>query len=189
MKNKECEIFSFVIKKENKKKDNLTFNIEQIPGESMSVRLAKVDKLIFKEKNISWDIYANQFIPLWDTKSTIWERLKRDGEMNSLLTGGGICHINTGEEITSKQAQNIIQYSVSCGCEHFAITGTYCKCEDNHIFIGNKNKCSICGKSVIEKYARVVGFWTPVSSWSSTKQELDHNRRKEYSKENFEHGN
>jgi len=170
-------------------KYSITGNIEQIPGESMSVRLAKVDKLIFKEKNISWDIYANQFIPLWDTKSTIWERLKRDGEMNSLLTGGGICHINTGEEITSKQAQNIIQYSVSCGCEHFAITGTYCKCEDNHIFIGNKSKCSICGKSVIEKYARVVGFWTPVSSWSSTKQELDHNRRKEYSKENFEHGN
>lgn len=178
-------IFNMLVAKYSKEY-NIVGNIEQIPGESMSVRLAKVDKMIFGAKNVPWTIYANQFIPLWDTKSTIWERMEKDGEMNSLLTGGGIVHLNTGEEITSKQAQNLINYSVACGCEHFAITSTYCQCEAGHVVIGNSNKCSVCGKPIVEKYARVVGFWTPVSSWSSVKRESDHEKRKEYTNGDFD---
>lgn len=155
-------------------------NIEQIPAESMCIRLANVDRMLYSNKEVPWNIYSNQFIPLWDTDSSLWERMQIDGKYNKLLTGGGIVHINTGEHITSQQAEKLIEYSIECGCEHFAITGTFCKCSDNHVVLGNTEKCNICGKPIVEKIARVVGFWTPVSSWKEEKIKYDHDKRKEY---------
>ena len=157
-------------------------NIEQIPAESMCHRLATVDKLLYDHK---FNIYANQFIPLWDTKASIWERMEKDGKYNSLLTGGGIVHINTGEHITGKQAEKLIAFSVDSGCEHFAITGTFCKCEDGHVSLGNSDKCH-CGLAIVSKVARTVGFFTPVEDWSKPKVEYDHKRRKEYKNGDFE---
>jgi ribonucleoside-triphosphate reductase len=171
---------------EYSKLENIIGNIEQIPAESMAVRLSKVDKLLYSEKDIPWNIYSNQFIPLWDTESSIWERMDKDGKYNQLLTGGGIVHINTGEHVTSTQAEKLIEYSIGCGCEHFAITGTFIKCEDCHVVLGNADKCPMCGKDIVEKTARVVGFWTPVSSWSKAKIKYDHERRKEYMNGDFD---
>ena len=167
-------------------KEGIVGNIEQIPGESMAVRLAKVDKLLYTEKEVPWKIYSNQFIPLWDDKSSIWERMDKDGKYNQLLTGGGIVHINTGEYVTSKQAEQLIEYSIGCGCEHFAITGTFIKCEEDHVSLGNADKCPICGKDIVDKIARVVGFWTPISSWNEAKVKYDHDRRKEYVNGDFD---
>lgn len=177
---------------EYSKIENIIGNIEQIPGESMAVRLAKVDRLLYakemltSEADIPWQIYSNQFIPLWDTESSIWERMDKDGKYNQLLTGGGIVHINTGEHVTNTQAEKLIEYSIGCGCEHFAITGTFIKCEDDHVVLGNVDRCPICGKDIIDKIARVVGFWTPVSSWNKSKIKYDHDRRKEYMNGDFD---
>jgi len=161
------------------------FNIEQIPAESMSHRLARADRILFGEENVPYNIYANQFIPLWNQESSIWERIEKDGRYNKLITGGGIVHINTGEHITGKQAEKLIEYSIESGCEHFAITGTFCKCEDGHVLIGDSNVCAKCGKPVKEKIARTVGFFVPVSDMSFYKQEYDHKIRKEYSNGDF----
>lgn len=166
---------------------NCIFNIEQIPAESMSHRLAKADKIIFGDK-LKYNIYANQWIPLWDNEASIWERIEKDGKYNSKITGGGIVHINTGEHITGTQAEELIMYAIEHGCEHFAITGTFCKCENNHITLGNKDICPICSKNIIQKVARVVGFFTPVSDWSYEKRTYDHELRKEYSNGDFDKG-
>jgi len=163
---------------------NLIGNIEQIPAESMCHRLAKVDQMLFKDAT-KYPLYSNQFIPLWDQKSSIYERMERDGKLNQLLTGGGIVHINTGEHVTAKQAEKLIKDSVDCGCEHFAITGTFCQCEKGHLLIGDTTLCKKCGAPIVSKMARTVGFWTPVVDWSELKIEYDHNKRKEYSNGDF----
>lgn len=161
------------------------FNCEQIPAESMSHRLPRADKLIF-DKQVQYDIYANQFVPLWDIHTTVWEKIKKDGEYISTLTGGGISHINVGEHITSKQAEKLIEFAIESNLEHFAINGTFCKCENGHVIIGNRDKCAKCGASITNKITRVVGFFTPVEDWSSYKQEYDFKRRKEYSNGDFD---
>ncbi|OQB40862.1 MAG: anaerobic ribonucleoside triphosphate reductase [candidate division CPR1 bacterium ADurb.Bin160] len=174
------------VNNENEEFKGCIFNIEQIPGESMSHRLARADKILFGEKAVPYNIYSNQIIPLWNQEATLWERMKRDGEINKLLTGGGIVHINTGEHITGKQAEKVIDYAVRCGCEHFAITGTFCKCEDGHVLIGNTTKCVKCGKEIKQKVARTVGFFVDVDDMSYYKQEYDHNERKQYSNGDFD---
>jgi len=165
------------------------FNVEQIPGESMSHRLPRVDKLIFGEKSVPYDIYANQFVSLTDQNHTLWEKMEIDGKYLTGLTGGGISHINTGEHITAKQAEKIINYAVECNCEHFAITGTFCQCEDGHVIIGNRETCAKCGKPIKRKIARVVGFFVPVDDMSTYKKIYDHDRRKEFTNGDFDYDN
>ena len=163
-----------------------TFNIEQVPGESMSHRLPRIDKLLFGEKNIPYNIYSNQFMPLTDQKHTIWEKMEIDGKYLNSLTGGGISHINTGEHITSKQAEKLINYAIECNLEHFAITGTFCQCVDGHVIIGNRETCAKCGKLIKKKIARVVGFFVDVSDMSTFKQIYDHTIRREFSNGDFD---
>ncbi|MBL0725925.1 MAG: DUF3029 family protein [Alphaproteobacteria bacterium] len=164
------------------KEHSLNGNIEQIPAESYMIRLPKADRLIFGNKAARYPIYANQFISMWNKDKTPFERIEEDGKYNKLLTGGGIVHINIGENVTSAQSRKLIEYATQKSCEHFSITSTFCECEDGHVFLGDKSTCQICSKKVINKVARTVGFFTPVSDWKKTKRNFDHDVRTVYKK-------
>ncbi|MDD5651152.1 MAG: anaerobic ribonucleoside-triphosphate reductase [Candidatus Nanoarchaeia archaeon] len=171
----------------NKEDFNEIFiNVEQVPAEAMAHRLPRADKLLFNDKIVSYNLYANQFIPLWDNQTTVWDKMKIDGKYLSMLTGGGISHITVGEHITSKQAEKLINFAVESNCEHFAINSAFCKCENGHVTIGNKDLCPICSGKIIEKISRVVGFFTNVKDWSFYKREYDFKRRKEFKNGDFE---
>ena len=172
-------ILTFINEKvlEYSKKYELFGNIEQIPGESMAVRLAEVDTLLYGKDLVPYKMYANQFVPLWK-EATIFERLAEDGKYNKLLTGGGIVHAQIGEKVTPEQAKTIIEYATKCGCEHFALNAVYCQCENNHTLFGKLNTCSICGGTINDYYTRVVGFFTKVSSWNKTRRNWEFNERK-----------
>ena len=151
-------------------------NIEQIPAETMAVKLRNADAMLFGEEVSEYPLYANQFIPLWK-KATIAERMRADGRYNKKFTGGGIVHFNLGERITSTQAYNLIKEAAESGCEHFALNSMYSKCRGGHSTFGNHEKCPVCGEQVIEKYTRVVGFMTPITSWNEVRREWESPRR------------
>ena len=157
----------------SKKYDSI-FNIEQVPGESLAVKFAKKDKVMH---GMGYDIYANQFVPLW-VDCDITNRIEIDGAFSKVLTGGGISHLNVGEKLTHKdQMRKLIEYSINVGCEHFAINYNFCRCENNHTTIaGPSEKCPICSALIIGQYTRVVGYITPVDSWNRGRQK-EHKKR------------
>jgi anaerobic ribonucleoside-triphosphate reductase len=159
------------------KKHSLICNIEQIPAETMAIRLVNVDKLIFGDEKVPYALYSNQFIPLWE-EATLWERMQLDGKYNKLLTGGGIVHINIGERVTSKQAERIIKYAVNCNCVHFSLNAIYSVCNNKHNNFGRHETCSECGEKITEWFTRVIGFFTPVSSWNKIRREWEFPKRK-----------
>lgn len=153
------------------------FNIEQIPGESMAPKFAKIDKILFGEEQVPYEMYANQFVPLWEDVS-IYERMQVDGKYNKLFSGGGICHFNLGEKVRSDQAEALIEYAASVGCEHFALNPVYSECCNGHNSFGNYDDCPVCRGKIVEKYSRVVGFLTPITSWNKTRREWEFPKRK-----------
>lgn len=157
-------------------KYGVPINIEQIPGESMAVKLSHIDKEIFGEKLVPYMLYSNQFIPLWED-ATVWERMDTDGKYCQLLTGGGIAHIGIGERVTPQQAYKLVEYACQSGCEHFALNSVYAKCSEGHTNFGDHSVCPECGAEIVEKYTRVVGFFTPVSSWNKTRREWEFPQR------------
>ncbi len=164
--------------KDAAKEEDIMFNIEQIPAESMAPRLATCDRILFDNPYNLDKIYANQFVPLWEDV-TIYEKMDREGEMDHYLTGGSIAHIQIGSDVTSNQAKKIIQYATKAGCEHFALNAVYTKCEDcGNVIKSKEHKCPKCGSENVTQYTRVVGFFTPVSSWNKDRREWEFPRRK-----------
>lgn len=154
--------------KECNQKYKVPFNVEQVPAESLAVKFAEKDKLL---KGMNYEIYSNQFIPLW-VDYDIVDRIKLDGEFSKSLTGGGISHLNIGEKLTSKdQMKKLIEYAVKAGCEHFAVNYNFSKCKKNHVIVSDQTSiCPICGEEIIEQYTRIIGYFTPVSTWNRGRQ-------------------
>ena len=70
------------------------------------------------------NILANQWCSLW-SDYTIAEKMKRDGEINALMTGGSIVHYSVDSKLTSQQAKNMITKAIKQGAEHFALNCVY----------------------------------------------------------------
>jgi ribonucleoside-triphosphate reductase len=150
------------------------FNIEQVPAESLAIKLAAKDKELY---GMEYEIYSNQFVPLW-VDCDVVDRIKIDGELSKSLTGGGISHLNVGERLTSPdQMKSLINYAIRSGCEHFAVNYNFCRCVNGHITIaGILKKCPLCGDPVADYLTRIVGYMVPVSAWNKGRQ-IEHKSR------------
>ena len=173
------DMMTFIGDKVNEmsRKYGVPMNIEQVPGESMAPRLAKVDRLLFGDDRVPYELYSNQFVPLWEDAS-IFERMERDGELNRTFTGGGIVHFNLGERTTPKQNEELIRYAIKCDCQHFALNSIYSLCEDGHSSFGKHTICPVCGKPITDYMTRVVGFFVKISAFNPTRREWEFPRRK-----------
>ena len=150
------------------------FNVEQVPAESLAVKFAQKDHILY---GMDYPLYANQFIPL-SVNTDIVDRIKLDGEFSRSLTGGGISHLNLGERLTAvNQMKKLIEYTIACGCEHFAVNYNYCVCTNKHVTISGPSKiCPLCAEPIVEQYTRVAGFFTRVSTWNKGRR-AEHGQR------------
>lgn len=164
-------IFDMINEVKDNFTDEFTFNIESIPGENCAGVICSADNLLFDQDR--YFIYSNQWIPLME-KCTIQEKCRLGSILDKKCSGGAIAHINVENRFPNKDmAWDVLNYVASQGVIYFAFTGKISVCEDKHAFIGTKT-CPICGKPEVDKYSRVVGFYTPVSSYQKIrKQEWD----------------
>jgi len=67
----------------------------------------------------------------------------------------------------------MLNYVALMGVIYFAFTTKISVCKSRHAFIGEP-RCPVCGESIADTYARVVGFYVPVSSYQKIrKREFD----------------
>ena len=162
----------------NEIKDNFecdfSFNIEMIPAENCAGVICQADNLLYEQDK--YFIYSNQWIPLTE-KCTIQEKCRLGSLFDKLCGGGCIAHINIENRFTSEEeAWNMLNYVASNGVIYFAFTTKISVCEDKHAFIG-RNTCPKCGKPIADTYARVVGFYTPTSSYQKIRKKEFNKRR------------
>ena len=145
-------------------------NCEQIPGESCAAKIQAADEMLYPETVVKdLPLYGNQFIPL-GIKTTIKERIRIASLFDSYCNGGSIAHINIEAPFaTFEQAWDMVNYIADQGLTYFAFNVKIQACEKNHAFFGTK--CPICGGDVYTEYTRIVGFYTPVRTWSKTRKE------------------
>lgn len=155
---------------------DFTFNIEMIPAENCAGVICQADNLIYE--NDKYFIYSNQWIPLTE-KCTIQEKCRLGSLFDKKCGGGCIAHIDIENRFPNRDvAWDMLNYVASKGVIYFAFTTKISVCEDKHAFIGTKN-CPICGKPEADKYARVVGFYVPISGYQKIRKK-EFNCRKWY---------
>lgn len=153
---------------------DFSFNIESIPRENCAGVICTADNLLFEQDK--YFIYSNQWIPLTE-QCTIKEKCRLGNVLDQKCGGGCIAHIDIENRFATKDtAWEMLNYVASKGVIYFAFTTKINVCEDKHSFIGTQT-CPICGKPVADQYARVVGFYTPVSSYQKIRKKEFNLRR------------
>lgn len=164
--------------KKFEKKYNAPHNCEQVPAENMSIKMAEKDKLLNYQNE--YNIYSNQFIPLV-TQADMLDRIKIQGLFDKHFSGGAICHINVDTKIeNTEDIMELIRTTAKMGVVYHAINYVLQECEEGHMTVGNKDTCSVCGKPIVNKYTRVVGFLTNVKNWHKVRRTEDFPKRQFY---------
>lgn len=162
----------------NEVKDNFecdfTFNIEMIPAENCAGVICQADNLLYEQNK--YFIYSNQWIPLME-KCTIQEKCRLGSLFDKKCGGGCIAHIDIENRFPNEEtAWEMLNYVASQGVIYFAFTTKISVCKHKHAFI-SEPRCPVCGKPIADTYARVVGFYTPTSSYQKIrKKEFDRRR-------------
>ena len=163
------------------KDKNYKINLEQIPGESAAAKMQIADEFFFPDTVVKdLPLYGNQFIPL-GIKTTMAERIRIASLFDSYCNGGSIAHLNIDAPFDSfEKAWDAVNYIADQGLTYFAFNTKIQTCARNHAFYGTK--CPICGGDVETEYTRIVGFYTPIKSWSKE-------RKAEFKMRQWEHLN
>lgn len=144
-------------------------NCEQIPGETAAAKLMKKDLFFYPEETVTdLPLYGNQFIPL-GIKTTLKERIRIASMFDKFCNGGSILHVNIEAPFaTFDQAWDMLNYIADQGVTYFAFNTKIQACKNNHAFFGKI--CPKCGCPVETEYSRVVGFYTPVKTYSKERK-------------------
>ena len=144
-------------------------NTEQIPAESAAAKLMLKDKIFYPNANIyDLPLYGNQFIPL-GIQTTGQERVRIASEFDSYCNGGSILHYNIDAPFDSfEKAWKMTNYIADKGVTYFAFNTKISACKHNHAFYGKT--CPVCGEPVDTEYTRIVGFYTPVKTYSAERK-------------------
>ncbi len=155
-----------------------SFNVEEIPGESVASKLCQKDKVFFGDEKVPFELYSNQYIPLIEDVS-LPERIITTGKFMEILSGGGILHLNVSEKITDPTVmKHLIEYSVENGVSHLAINYGFGTCKNGHTSIcGNLTKCPECGDEITQYVTRIIGYFSVVDNWNRTRREFEFPRR------------
>lgn len=157
-------------------------NVEQIPGENVSIKLTQKDKLL--KYPCDYEIYSNQFIPLLNSADML-DRIRLQGLFDSHFSGGSILHLNVENKIDgSEKLKELIRMAVKNKVIYFAINYNLQMCENGHMSVGKNDNCNICGRIITNNYTRVVGFLTNTKNWHKTRREIDYPNRVFYERLN-----
>lgn len=144
-------------------------NCEQIPGETAAAKLMQKDLFFFPQATVTdLPLYGNQFIPL-GIQTTMQERIRIAALFDGFCNGGSILHVNMEAPFTSfEQAWDMLNYIADQGVTYFAFNTKIKACRHNHAFFGNA--CPECGEPVETEYTRIVGFYTPIKTYSKERK-------------------
>jgi ribonucleoside-triphosphate reductase len=129
----------------------------------------RADKFFYPDTVVDdLPLYGNQFIPL-GIKTTLTERVRIASLFDSYCNGGSIAHINIDAPFdTAEKAWDMLNYISDQGVTYFAFNTKIQACKNNHAFYGKT--CPICGEPVETEYTRIVGFYTPIKTYSKERK-------------------
>lgn len=157
------------VKDEFAKDKDYSINIEEIPAERAAAVLMEKDNLFYPNEIYELPLYGNQWIPL-GVKTTLQEKIKLSAILDKACSGGSISHINIDAPFNNfETAWNMLNYIADMGVVYFAFCTKISSCKNNHGFYGEE--CPHCGGKKETTYQRIVGFLTPMKTYSKERKQ------------------
>jgi len=152
------EIMDFMLEKIGKYQEetNNLYNLESVPAEGASYRLAKLDKkkypdiIVANEENVKNNnadpYYTNSTHLPVNYTTDIFKALQLQDKIQIKYTGGTVLHGYIGEKMPSKEATKELVKKISNNFHlpYFTITPTFSICPKHGYLAGEHFYCPIC---------------------------------------------
>ena len=164
---------------EFEEEDGYLYNVEEIPGESTSYRLAMLDAVAFKEDlkegllalpGDETRFYSNSIVPYY-ADVPIYRRALWEGEVQREFTGGVMMHLFLSEMPDPSALKKLIRrIAENTKVVYFSITPAISVCRKcGWSAIGVYDECPKC-HGPVDVWSRIVGYYRPVRTWNPGKQ-------------------
>lgn len=157
------------------------FNVEEIPAENASPKLAKKDAFVFGTER---KLLSNQMVPLYTDHFDFFDRLQVSSKLMNIVSGGAILHLNINDDLTPGANRELLRRIVEdYGIPHFALNKGFSTCVNDHTEVGVYEFCPECNDEISYYTTRVVGFFTDTTDWAKARREYEFPLRKWYGNE------
>ena len=154
----------------NAKTDELMFNTEFVPAESLGVKNAAWDKR--DGYYVPRDCYNSYFYKVEDDSLNVLDKFKLySHKFTDKLDGGSALHMNLKEHLSKEQYAKLLEVAIQQGCSYFTYNIPNTVCDDcGHITKHYVFECPKCHSKNVDYLTRVIGFLVRVSTMSAARQ-------------------
>ncbi len=155
----------------------MPFNVEEVPGESASPKLASRDLREFPElaeylPSTDEPIYSTSIAPYY-ADLPLSERVEIEEAVQKYFTGGVMMHIFLGEEADPEALASLTRKLMQTDLLYWSYTPAVSVCPKcGWSVTGIVTECPKCG-SETEVWSRIIGYYRPLKNWNPA-------RRKEF---------
>jgi len=166
---------------EYEEEDGYLYNVEEVPGESASFRLALADYNRFGDLVKSGKViiplymgkpfYSNSIVPYY-ADVPLARRVELEAEVQQEFTGGVMLHLFMYEAMDPKALKKLVYNIVTrTKIVYFSITPSISVCRKcGWRGVGIHYKCPKCGSMNIDIWSRIVGYYRPIRTWNDGKK-------------------
>jgi len=166
--------------KEDGKKLNMKFSLEESPAESASRRMAKVDLRNFPDArnfvrgNLERDeyYYTNSIHLRADAPVDMITRIRMQSKFHSMIESGAIIHAFVGEELppASSIFALVRKTFEQTQAAQLTISPEFTICNACHrMDVGLHDTCSACNSTEVYGLTRIVGYYSRINNWNKSK--------------------
>lgn len=152
------------------KTDEIMFNTEFVPAESLGVKNAAWDKR--DGYAVPRDCYNSYFYRVEDDGLNVLDKFKLySHKFTDRLDGGSALHMNLKEHLSASQYAKLLEVAIQQGCTYFTYNIPNTICDDcGHISKHYVTECPKCHSKNVDYLTRVIGFLVRVSTMSAARQ-------------------
>lgn len=150
--------------------EEIMFNTEFIPGESLGVKNAAWDRAA--GYIVPRDCYNSYFYVVEDENITPLDKFRLHGRnYTDKLDGGSALHCNLKEHLTESQYAKLLEVAIHEGCNYFTFNIPNTICNDcGHIDKRFMKACPECNGKNVDWLTRVIGYLVRVKNMSADRQ-------------------
>ncbi|MEM4717184.1 MAG: anaerobic ribonucleoside triphosphate reductase [Desulfurococcaceae archaeon] len=150
---------------------SVPWNVEEVPGESASPKLALLDLKRYPElaeylPDPENPVYATSIAPYY-ADMELPDRVEVEQRVQKYFTGGVMMHIFLGEEAEPEALSSLTKKLINTDLVYWSYTPaiTHCNACDK-TFTGQYTTCPACGSENIDIWSRIIGYYRPLRNWN-----------------------
>ncbi|MEM4880102.1 MAG: anaerobic ribonucleoside-triphosphate reductase, partial [Desulfurococcaceae archaeon] len=147
------------------------WNVEEVPGESASPKLAMMDLKLYPElgeylPDPENPVYSTSIAPYY-AEIELPDRIEIEQRVQKYFTGGVMMHIFLGEEPDEESLVSLTKKLMQTDLVYWSYTPAITFCNTcSKTFTGLYMSCPSCGSNNVDIWSRIIGYYRPLRNWN-----------------------